>query len=556
VTNPGFENGLTGWTSVFGGTVGASTSPVHDGDTAGRLSGRGDWYHGLGTDLTGKLASGTTYRASAWVRLGSSTNENAYLTVRVMDNSGTHYYTVVTARASATEWTRIAGDFTPVFTGAATSVVLYAEGPAGGIDLLVDDLSVVPRDPNLLVPQGALWHYRDNGVFPGANWTAVNYDDSAWTNGPAQLGYGDGDEARTINYGFSATNRFITTWFRTTFNLANPQLWQYLHLRLLRDDGAVAYLNGVEIFRSNLPDGPISANTTALSAVGGLDEARFFTTNVNPALLRAGDNVVAVEVHQNTNTSSDISFDLELAGIGPQPVTVSGARALWRYSDIGANLGTAWRMPTFNDAFWKSGLAQLGYGDGEEGTVISYGAVATNKYPTTYFRRAVVLDPAAYAQFVLRLQRDDGAVVYVNGTEVFRSNLPEGPISYSTLATNAVDDGNTWLTAPVPRSLMQSGTNVIAVEVHQTTLNSSDLSFDLELLGYPGTTLPTVAAVTATGQREISWPMWASGYSVYATTNLASPWVRLTDSVTATNGTWRMSLPQGAGTGFYRLGNP
>src|SRR5205085_3795013 len=92
ITNPGFEDGLTGWTNIFGGTVGSSASTIHDGLVAGTLTARGDWYHGLGTSLLGKLKSGQTYHASAWVRLSGSGTDNAYLSVRVLDASGTHYY--------------------------------------------------------------------------------------------------------------------------------------------------------------------------------------------------------------------------------------------------------------------------------------------------------------------------------------------------------------------------------------------------------------------------------------------------------------------------------
>ena len=558
VANPGFEEGLSGWNRVFGGIVGASANPLHDGHAAGKLTGRTEWYHGLGADLTGKLTSGTTYRASAWVRLSGVTNDDAYLTVRVMDGSGTHYYRVVDGRASSSAWTRLAGDFTPVLVGTVTSVVAYVEGPAGGVDLLVDDMSVAPRNPNLLVPLGSLWRYRDNGSFPGANWMATNFNHTSWASGPAQLGYGDGDEAKVVSYGPASTNKYITTWFRTGFVVTNPWAWTDLQLRLLRDDGAVVYLNGTEVFRSNLTNQSLTATTPALTAVTGAEELRFHFTSVRPALLRGGTNVVAVEIHQDSTNSSDISFDLELAGFGPRPDALITARALWQYNDTGMDLGSGWRAPTYDDRAWKSGFAQLGYGDGDEGTVISYGGTSTNKHPTAYFRRALVLDPAAYAQFVVRLQRDDGAVVYLNGIEVFRSNLPDGPISHSTFATNAVDDGQAWFSTPVPASLFVSGTNRVAAEVHQTAPGSSDLSFDLELLGYPAAILPTLTARPGIGGVELMWPAWAGGFSVYRAANLslAPAWTRLTNSAVASDGGWRVTVPGSAPTSFYRLGSP
>ncbi|HMU11596.1 MAG TPA: Ig-like domain-containing protein [Ferruginibacter sp.] len=166
----------------------------------------------------------------------------------------------------------------------------------------------------------------------------------------------------------------------------------------------------------------------------------------------------------------------------------------WKYLDNGTNQGTAWRASAFNDAAWASGNAQLGYGDGDEATVVSYGPNANQKYTTTYFRRAItVANPAAFASLLLSIKRDDGAVVYINGTERFRSNMPSGNISYTTRAsTDAADDGNTPQTITLASSVLVAGTNVIAVEIHQRTASSSDITFDLQLTGAGDVTPPTV----------------------------------------------------------------
>src|SRR5881628_1979597 len=117
--------------------------------------------------------------------------------------------------------------------------------------------------PITLVQTGAVWRYLDNGSNQGTNWIAPGFNDAGWTNGPAELGYGDGDEATVVNGG-PTTNRFITTYFRHRFAVTNAQDITGLHVRLLRDDGGVVYLNGQEIFRSNMPEGPISYQTVAL----------------------------------------------------------------------------------------------------------------------------------------------------------------------------------------------------------------------------------------------------------------------------------------------------
>ena len=173
------------------------------------------------------------------------------------------------------------------------------------------------------------------------------------------------------------------------------------------------------------------------------------------------------------------------AAVDAQTVLVPTG-AVWRYLDNGSNQGTAWRAPTFNDGAWASGPAQLGYGDGGEATVVRFGPSASNKYITTYFRRAfTVVDRTAFSALTLRLLRDDGAVVYLNGVEVFRSNMPAGTIGYRTLASTAIGGAaeNTFVSATLSAGGLVNGANVLAVEVHQSSASSSDLSFDLELIG-------------------------------------------------------------------------
>jgi hypothetical protein len=133
-------------------------------------------------------------------------------------------------------------------------------------------------------------------------------------SGPAQLGYGDGDEATVVGYGGNPGAKQITTYFRRSFSVANPSQFSTLNLRLLRDDGAVVYLNGSEVFRSNMSAGAIGYTTLASTTVSGAEESAFVTASINASLLVAGTNVLAVEIHQADPTSSDISFDLELSG--------------------------------------------------------------------------------------------------------------------------------------------------------------------------------------------------------------------------------------------------
>jgi hypothetical protein len=454
------------------------------------------------------------------------------------------------------------------------------------VDGTVADMGFYPflSNPNPVLPFGFTWRYLDNGSDQGTEWRARSFNDSTWASGPAQLGYSSNpaelDEATILGFGPDANNKYITTWFRGAFTVLNPTEFTNMEARLLVDDGAIVYLNGQELFRANLPAGAVGYKTLAPLAV----ENALFTNFFSPSLLLAGTNVFAVEVHQSTITSSDISFDFELVGgkavagnqapsvvvtspaggatfntpanisitavatdndgsvtnlqlwennqllgqstVSPYTfnwqgvplggyaltavatdnsgasrtssvvnVTVDNPSAVltnslvvfgsnWRFYDKGTDLGTAWRSPVYPaESTWSNGPAQLGYGDGDEATVVSFGPDASNKYITTYFRRAFNLTEAiTYTNILMRLLRDDAGIVYLNGTEVFRSpNLPAGVIAYNTLAT-ATGENNVD-TASLPANLLVEGTNVVAVEIHQQALTSSDISFDLELLG-------------------------------------------------------------------------
>jgi hypothetical protein len=160
----------------------------------------------------------------------------------------------------------------------------------------------------------------------------------------------------------------------------------------------------------------------------------------------------------------------------------------WKYLDNGSNQGTSWRAVSFSDATWRTGNAELGYGDGDETTVVRYGSSSSLKYVTTYFRKSIsIVNASLYSGLSLSIKRDDGAIVYINGTERFRTNMAAGTISYSTLASaDASDDGKTPQTISLAAGVLVTGNNVIAVEIHQRTRSSSDISFDLQLTATGG----------------------------------------------------------------------
>jgi hypothetical protein len=161
-----------------------------------------------------------------------------------------------------------------------------------------------------------------------------------------------------------------------------------------------------------------------------------------------------------------------------------GKESNWKYSDTGSDLGSSWKSSDFNDTAWKSGQAELGYGDDDEKTVISYGGDATNRYITSYFRKSFVLkNKQNVTGLTMLLKCDDGAVIYLNGNEIQRYNMPAGTIGSGTTASTAITgtDESDFHTFSIGSEFLVSGNNTIAVEVHQSGAGSSDVSFDLEL---------------------------------------------------------------------------
>jgi len=452
-------------------------------------------------------------------------------------------------------------------------------------------------DTATLVSTGAVWRFLDNGSNQGSTWQGNSFDDSGWKAGPAQLGYGEGDEATVVDFGPEPTNKFITTYFRRDFVITNNTMFTNLLFRLLRDDGAAVYLNGIRQLISNMPE-TFDYSTLAPAATCCTDETNYFAYNVLPSALVIGTNVVAVEVHQNHPASGDLSFDLELTGqfslnnppsvaitsppgeqllyssnilisvaafggsgaISKVEIYANGARlvqlttspyhfnwtnspagtellravatdsrgiaatsapvrlfvlapgapwpmiiptgSVWKYLDNGSDPGTAWRSVNFDDSAWASGRAQLGYGDGDEATLVSYGPDPAHKFITTYFRRTFALtNPRGYTNSYLRIMRDDGAIVYLNGVEIFRSNMAYSGTDSQSAALVAVGgaEESAYFYHRVNPQLFVNGSNVIAVEMHQSDPASSDLSFDFELTG--NVTGPDTSFNLAPGQR-------------------------------------------------------
>ena len=429
-----------------------------------------------------------------------------------------------------------------------------------------------------LVRSGDAWSYRSDGTDLGTAWRAPGFATTGWATGASPLGWGNSGQATTIASGQ------ITQYFVRHFTVADPGDGQLLDLRLRRDDGAAVYLNGVEIARSNLPSGTLTAATYPTSTVSVGGGSTWYDVTVPATLLTAGDNTLAVELHQDSKSDKHAVLDVGLewqtpgetnpptrptvtstgrtdstidlhwttstddsavagyavrrngalvafttatsltdTGLAPQTpygyeviavdtsgnestagllaVSTTGGVALtssgdvWSYRTDGTDLGAAWRQPGYDTSSWASGPSQLGWGNVGETTTVPSGAI------TQYYVRHVdAPNPASVDGLSLRVKRDDGVAVYVNGTEVARDNLPSGALTAGTypIATASRADAGTWRTFTVPTSALVAGDNVIAAEVHQDSRRDKHSAFDLELTGTVDTSGPVVTVSSPT----------------------------------------------------------
>ncbi|HEV2328074.1 MAG TPA: GDSL-type esterase/lipase family protein [Verrucomicrobiae bacterium] len=240
--------------------------------------------------------------------------------------------------------------------------------------------------------------------------------------------------------------------------------------------------------------------------------------------------------------------------------------SIWKYSDQGLDLGTNWSQLGFDDSTWSKGAGRLGYNITGITTTVGYGTNSSSKYITTYFRHQfVVPNGVSYTNLNLRLNRADGAVVLLNGQELYRVNLPAGSITNQTQATTLVvdasDASNDYFPTNLPIASLPAGTNVLAVEIHKFSPSNGGITFDLELFGngvYPPP--PTLSFASGSGGLQLIWPTnyWA-GFALQTATSLSSAgtWQIIPGPYAVSNGSFEVSASFNAGAPqFFRLVKP
>ena len=199
-----------------------------------------------------------------------------------------------------------------------------------------------------------------------------------------------------------------------------------------------------------------------------VDDWRNWSFSKRPGGTPGGDPILGVETPV-TSPEINLSSGIVLLDYGDR----------WKYNDQNRNLGTAWRRTTYSDASWKSGSGLLGL----ENSALPDPGIKTeiNKGSQLcyYFRKQFTYngDPSEVTLTIDQIV-DDGAVYYLNGTEVGRSRMPGGAVRFTTSSsatvTNAAEEKGVVTIGP---GTLKNGSNILAVEVHQTNTTSSDIVF-------------------------------------------------------------------------------
>ena len=200
------------------------------------------------------------------------------------------------------------------------------------------------------------WSLNDDGKHPAANWDKPGFDDSQWRRGSGPFGFGEEGIVTEVSSGDGDNSVTTTTYFRTTFDVRAPQAFTHLLLTVRADDGYVAYLNGKEIHRWNMPPGKVAPDSYAAERLSGTLEQLHQQFILSSKDLVRGNNVLAIELHQAGELSSDLYLDLALSGMskvaGGRPFVQADAIAVTRLFSNSHYVGPDTRIP---DGFLDGG---------------------------------------------------------------------------------------------------------------------------------------------------------------------------------------------------------
>lgn len=370
---------------------------------------------------------------------------------------------------------------------------------------------------DILLEKNSEWKYNDQGNDLGTVWQAT-YDDSSWSQGMAPFGYKDngsmiatdkfGPLQTTTSYGSDKKMKPRTTYFRKNINVNAEQIQNYGQIlgTFAIDDGAVLYVNGKEVTRFGMPDGPIDFYTKAISSKDlPVIYSDIDLTNSLKALLRDGDNEIGVEVHQQSDGSSDLYFDMRLDAhedAPPVPTTEVTKVTVTFKGDPKTAKGFTWftpkqsvnsdlqvvpkgsDLPDFNSAMKFVGRSESAKYSDE----ISHKAEATGLQPkTSYYYRVGDESLNIWSEVgVFTTAPENGAFTFVDLSDTQAQNEEEAALSAATIS-------KAMQTVPEAEFFMLNGDIV--------ERGSNEQEWDW-LLGFSQNSLLNTTIAPATGNHE------------------------------------------------------
>jgi hypothetical protein len=370
----------------------------------------------------------------------------------------------------------------------------------------------------------AQWKYNQSGTDLGTSWLASGYDDSAWSTGkgifyggtaytiggstaPVAIAglYSTGFDASGVRGAVGATDPH---WAITPpgATVSAPALIESNHSAWAANDSTSSWISPSATGTDSQPAGDYVYKTT-FSLDGYLPSTASLSTS-----LYADNQVVDVRINGQSTGISAVGY---ATASGPFVISSGFISGVNTIEFVVRNDGTTANPHGFRAVM--SGTASR----------VSVNTPLTLGLGTYYFRNTFTYaGNPLQTQLALSTMIDDGAVFYLNGVEVYRQNMPLGPVNYGTAASGAiaVPAPGTAVTLTIPQGLLRQGANVLEVEVHQAAGDTSDAAMGLAL-----TATQTVPAVPFIDSPE----QWIELYNRSAQTVDMSGW-RLNNAVNFT----------------------
>jgi hypothetical protein len=337
---------------------------------------------------------------------------------------------------------------------------------------------------------GESWRYLRGTAPPPADWAEIEFVDSAWAQGPTGIGYGDGDDATVLEdmqqFGDQQPG-YASVFCRKSFDVASLDAFGDLILRVDYDDGFVAYLNGEEVVRASMgaPGGPAAFNTFASDNREATGTLESFPIPLSGSGLVAGENVLAISLHNFNLGSSDASLIPELVATDRCPEDLA-----CEYDPETVSVALSWTLVAPVDGITIRRNGQV-LDAGVPGDATSYTDTSPAGGDSVYELVATLggepCEPLSCAVAItteVLIETPDGALVGVPATIRCRVADPDGtPLRFTLRASSGARFGEA---ATVGTIISGGGTRSVLlesegglVELPVTSLRAQEVTFDV-----------------------------------------------------------------------------